>query len=195
MRPERRAGGGDAYTGPVGTLGRAEPFTVADLEHLPHDGRRYELVDGLLVVTPAPHLRHQRVLGRLYLLLAASCPTELEVLFAPVDWRISRHTQLQPDLLVFPRAPVDAPRLERPPLLVVEVLSPSTRAYDHGTKRLAYAAGAAASYWIVDADRPSVTVLALRDGTYDEVAVARGGESVALDQPFPVTVIAADLVG
>ena len=50
------------------------PFTVDDLEGMPDDGNRYELIDGMLLVTPAPIIGHQRAAARLHLLLAAACP-------------------------------------------------------------------------------------------------------------------------
>ncbi len=58
-------------------LPRDHPWTVADLELLPDDGLRYELVDGTLLVSAAPSVQHQRVLGNLYVLLRAACPPDL----------------------------------------------------------------------------------------------------------------------
>jgi hypothetical protein len=59
------------------------PLTVADLDLTPDDGRRYELDDGVLVVSPAPMPIHQRVLHRLQVCLQAACPAEFEVLPGP----------------------------------------------------------------------------------------------------------------
>lgn len=64
-----------------------EDWTVDDLANLPDEGLRYELVDGMLLVSPAPRLVHQRAGGRLFRLLAAACPAHLEVFYAPVDWQ------------------------------------------------------------------------------------------------------------
>lgn len=71
--------------GTVTTLPSGRAFTRQDLESIPDDGRRYELIDGTLVVTPAPSPRHQRAVAQLHLRLAHACPPELEVLFAPLD--------------------------------------------------------------------------------------------------------------
>ncbi|MGI9119591.1 MAG: Uma2 family endonuclease [Acidimicrobiales bacterium] len=81
---------------------------------------------------------------------------------------VSDSTVFQPDVLVTRRSDVGATRLEGAPLLVVEVLSPSTRLTDRGTKRLAYEAAGVPSYWLVDPHQPSLTVLHL-----DAVATSR----------------------
>ncbi len=103
------------------------PFTVADLERTPDDGRRYELIDGVLIVSAAPGRLHQRVVGRLYRLLDDACPAELEVLMAPFGIVFGDDTELQPDVLVARRADLTDKNLPAPPVLAVEVLSPSTR--------------------------------------------------------------------
>ncbi len=72
----------------------ATEWTVDDLDRLPDDGLRYELLDGILLVSPAPTRRHQRAVWQLGLLLQAPCPPELEVLVAPLDWRPDRKTSL-----------------------------------------------------------------------------------------------------
>jgi Uma2 family endonuclease len=61
----------------------SDDWTVDDLEHLPDDGLRYELLDGILLVTPAPVPIHQGVLGELYKRLDAACPRHLKVFVAP----------------------------------------------------------------------------------------------------------------
>jgi Uma2 family endonuclease len=80
------------------------PLTRADLQVLPDDGHRYELVDGTLVVSPAPRLPHQRMVGNLYMALRAACPPHLEVVLAPFAVALADDTELQPDLLVSARA-------------------------------------------------------------------------------------------
>ena len=78
--------------GAVTTLPRGQEFTRADLDAMPDDGRRHELIDGSLIVTPAPSRRHQRAVGELYLLLRRTCPPELEVFSRPStsSWRSTR---------------------------------------------------------------------------------------------------------
>jgi Uma2 family endonuclease len=167
------------------------PLTTDELDAMADDGHRHELVDGTLFVTPAPDLDHQRCVGALFFLLRAARPDGLTVLTAPFDFRPSPTTSLQPDLLVARDSDFRADRLERPPLLVVEVCSPSTRLYDLGTKRLAYEAAGVAAYWIVMPDGPSLTVLHLVDGRYVEQALVTGDEPYRAIEPFPVTVVPA----
>ena len=168
-------------------------LTVDDLDAMPEDGHRYELVDGTLVVTPAPNLAHQKCLGKLHIVVSAACPPGYTVLFAPFDFRPSRTTSLQPDLLVAPNPDFGPLRIERPPLLVVEVRSPSTRLYDLGTKRLAYEAAGVAAYWIVDPYEPAVTVFHLEDGRYAEQAHVTGDTPYHATVPFHVTVVPSAL--
>ena len=80
------------------------------------------------------------------------------------------------------------------PLLVVEVLSASTRRKDRILKAAAYADGGIASYWLVDPEQPSIEALALVDDSYVPLGEATGDQVLTLDQPFPVTVRPSDLV-
>ncbi len=170
------------------------PLTEDDLAAMPDDGHRYELVDGVLLVTPAPNASHQTCVVAMIGLLLPACPPDQKVLVAPFDVRLSRFTVLQPDVLVTRREQLTEVRLEGAPLLAVEVQSPSTRRIDLGTKRLAYEAAGVPAYWLVDPDPPSVTVLHLEAGTYVEQAVVTGDEPYLATFPFPVTVVPARLV-
>ena len=119
----------------VTTLPFGRPLTRADLEDLPDDGHRYELIDGVLLVSPGPQLPHQDMVGNLYLLLRAGCPAHLKVVLAPFAVALSDDTEVQPDLLVAQRTQFTRKDLSGPPLLAVEVLSPSTRRFDLLLKR------------------------------------------------------------
>lgn len=171
------------------------PLTVEDVWALPADisaGNRFELVEGVLIMTPAPGAAHQTCVLELAVLLRLAKGPEDLVLLAPFDWVAGPRTLLQPDVLVARRVDVAATgdkRLERPPLLVVEVGSRSTRMVDRGTKRLAFQAAGVPTYWLVDPDEPSLTVLSLRDGTYVEAARVTGDEEYRAGEPFPVTVV------
>lgn len=85
------------------TLRAATRYTRVDLDAMPDDGRRHELIDGVLVVTPAPSVRHQEVLASLHLVLARACPPALGLFLAPLDVAIADDTVMQPDLLVATR--------------------------------------------------------------------------------------------
>jgi Uma2 family endonuclease len=163
-------------------------WTAEDLEQLPDDGLQYELIDGLLLVTPPPIVIHQRVLGRLHLVLAAACTPAYEVFFAPLEWRPDKSSSLQPDLLVVARDRVGVKNITQPLALAVEVLSPSTRRKDLVLKRSKYEDAGVESYWIVDPIDHSVTVLDLVDGHYVQSAHVSAGSTHTAARPFPVRI-------
>jgi Uma2 family endonuclease len=83
------------------TLPWGRPLTCADLDAMPDDGHRYELIDGTLIVSPAPRPLHQRVVTRVWRLLDDARPDDsFEVFVAPLDVILSDDTLLQPDVLV-----------------------------------------------------------------------------------------------
>ncbi len=171
----------------------ATEWTVDDLDQLPDDGLRYELLDGILLVSPAPTRRHQRATLQLGLLLQAACPSDFEVLVAPLDWRPDRTTSLQPDVLVLGNRDLTSPAAESM-ILAVEVLSPSSRRKDAIYKRSKYEDEGVASYWVVDPEEPSILALDLVDGRYEIVGQASGDDPVTLDKPFPVTIVPSSLI-
>lgn len=170
------------------------PLGRAELESMPDDGHRYELIDGSLVVTPSPAPDHQGALGELYLRLRTVCPPNLKVYVAPFDVELAKDTIVQPDLLVTRRSDVTRRGIAVSPLLAVEILSPSTRHLDLMSKRSRYEAAGCLSYWVVDPREPSILVWELRNGAYVEVGRASGEESLSLTSPFPVTVVPARLL-
>lgn len=170
------------------------PLTRADLQDTPDDGRRYELIDGVLIVSPAPRVPHQRVVRNVFVLLDAGCPPGLEVLFAPLAVALADDTELQPDVLVAPPAQFTEKELDGPPLLAVEVLSPSTRRFDLLLKRDRLQEAGCLSYWLVDPDVPSVVVLELEDGRYVERGRAEGADALEVALPYPVTLVPDDLL-
>ncbi|QTI71183.1 Uma2 family endonuclease [Gordonia polyisoprenivorans] len=170
-------------------------LTYADLESMPDDGWRYELLDGVLIVGPAPTPRHQRVVARLHLLLHAACPPDLEVLFAPLNVVLAGDTCLQPDLLVAPRSAFAETNLPQAPTLAIEVASPSTRGVDMLLKKDRLRRGGCAHYWVVDPAVPtSITTWSLVDGAYVDSGTAVGEECLAVTAPFAVDIVPADLV-
>ncbi|MGI8536254.1 MAG: Uma2 family endonuclease [Mycobacteriales bacterium] len=170
------------------TIPVEDDFLADDLDQLPDDGKRYELVDGLLLVSPVPKERHQRALIELAFLLRAHAPRGLRVYVAPLDVRLSERVQVQPDILVVEDGP-PRDKLDRLPLLCVELLSPGTRRHDLVLERRAYERAGVASYWIVDPQKPSVTVLELQHGTYAEVARASGGERLVVRAPYDLELV------
>ena len=124
-----------------------------DYARLPDDGKRYEILDGELYVTPAPSPLHQRVSKRLQRKLEDYFEARGlgEVFNAPIDMILGRHDIAQPDILVVTDpGQISGRGIEGAPLLVVEVLSPSTRRHDRQVKMARYASLAVPHYWIVD---------------------------------------------
>ncbi len=123
----------EAPTEPYG----ADPYTLAYLDTTPDNGKRHEIIDGVLFITPAPSIHHQRALQNLMLTLGRACPRGPEVLPGPYDYRPTAVRSLQPDLLVL--SPDDTnPAYTEDPLLVVEIISPSTILIDRYLKRQVY---------------------------------------------------------
>lgn len=171
----------------------SRPLTREDIDTLPDDGHRYELIDGAVIVTPVPDVAHQVALGHLMVLLHDACPRDHEVLPGPFNVTLGPHTSLQPDLVAARRDDFTDDDLPVAPLLVVEVLTEHTRRVDLTLKRACYEAAGTASYWVVDPDQLTLTAWELIDGSYAEVAHVTGDEAWTASRPFPVTVVPAAL--
>jgi Uma2 family endonuclease len=170
------------------------PYTLAYLETAPDDGRRREIIDGGLHVTPAPSRIHQRAVVRLVGALDAACPDGLEVLVAPFDYQPTSQRSLQPDVLVCHPDDRALQHAGKPLLLAVEVLSPSSRMHDLLLKRGIYEQSGVSSYWILDPERETLTVLELVDGVYFERDVIAGEKVFEATVPFPVRIVPAELL-
>jgi Uma2 family endonuclease len=133
-----------------------EQWTAARVRALPEDGKRYEVVDGELFVTPAPTFDHQRAVGELYVRLREYCrATHVgEAVMSPADIEFDPRTLVQPDVFVVPTGGVRPKHWTdiRNLLLAAEVLSPSTARADRTVKRRRYQRAALPDYWIVDLD-------------------------------------------
>lgn len=173
---------------------REGPFTREERDALPDDGRRHELLDGVLVMSPAPMRRHQDIVGRLFILLTAAAPRTAKVMVAPFDVGLGPTTVLEPDVLVARREDVTDRDLPGPPLLAVEVLSPSTRHFDLGRKKALLEEAGCPSYWVIEPVGPELTAWELREGRYVEVARVTGSERWTATAPFEVTVVPALLL-
>jgi Uma2 family endonuclease len=141
-------------------------MTYEELQRLPDDGQRHELVDGVLVVTPSPASRHQRIVAILVArLLPFAEEHELGSVFpSPLDVVLSRSDVVQPDVLFVAKsgaARVEEHGIEGPPDLVVEVVSQGSRRRDAITKRQLYGRYGVREYWLVDPETDSVKVFRL----------------------------------
>ena len=147
----------------------------SDLLVTPSDGKRYELVQGDLFVNPSPNPVHQRISRRLERQLENYFHDRSigEVFNAPVDVILTAQDVFVPDLLVVADpSHISRRGIESPPLLVVEILSPSTRKVDRGLKSRRYAELGVEHFWIVDPDRKSVKCYRLEAGGYQLLVAA-----------------------
>ena len=165
-------------------------LTYRDYEALPDDGKRYEIHDGELSVTPAPTSDHQIVSVRLLTALDRHVGARSLglVLHAPLDVILSDTagdtTIVQPDIVYLDRERLPALHrrgVEGPPTLVIEILSPTTAATDRGRKREVYARYGVPNFWLVDADVRVIEAYVLRGGEYTLAVAATGG--LPLDLP------------
>jgi len=129
-------------------------YTHADLLAMPDDGRRREIIDGDLFVTPSPLEKHQLILLNLTMALGKYLEAHPvgQFRFAPLDVIFSEHDVLEPDLLFVLNEHDEYLQdwVRGAPDLVVEILSPTTEARDRGVKMKAYARYGVGEYWIVD---------------------------------------------
>ena len=165
--------------------------TIEELLALPEDGMRHELLDGVHVVTPAPALPHQYMVGQAFLALSRALEgrDDLLVFTSPADIVLGPKTLVQPDVFVIVHQHGKAPERWTDvgvPVLGIEVLSPSTASRDRGSKRRIYQRAGVAEYWIVDLDARLVERWRPRDERpeiCDSVLqwTSPGGASVATD--------------
>jgi Uma2 family endonuclease len=171
-------------------------FKATDIFDTPDDGKRYEVIDGDLYVSPPPVPEHQgaavvltgylqpfirdRNLGRLYT--------------APIGVTLDDENGVQPDLVFISRERLDIVGrrgIEGAPDLVVEVLSPSTRSRDRGVKQRRYAAAGVRYYWIVDPRTRTLDELRLGGEGYERIGTSGPG-AVFRPELFPGLEISID---
>ena len=166
-------------------------MTYAEYALLPNDGKRYEVIDGEMYVSPSPFDRHQVAVGNVGVELREHVtPRGLgRVRIAPLDALLGPHTIVQPDVLF-----VSAARLELltpqnfkgAPDLVVEVLSHSTAETDRGVKCEAYARAGVREYWLADPDTRTLEVLVLDEtGKFVRFAYAFSEDQEAISSILP----------
>jgi len=146
---------------------------------LPEDGQHYEIVEGVLYMTPAPSIIHQRAVQKLFKRLSSYVEdADLgEVFIAPVDVELAPNAVVQPDIIVVLKANLEKitpTRIIGSPDLVVEVSSPRTVGYDRRIKQDAYARASIQEYWIADPAAQTVEVLQLEGGEYYSLGVFSG---------------------
>jgi len=170
-------------------------WTYKDYAALPDDGRRYEIVDGVLFMAPSPGRWHQKSSGRLFRYLAAHVEDAGlgEVYEAPFDVELALNVVVQPDVVVLLNANLEKitdSRIIGAPDLVVEVASPGTMGHDRTRKLQAYARAGVPEYWIADPWSRTIEVFALEINSYRSLGIFEGKATlpseVISDFPVPV---------
>ena len=173
------------------------PMTVKDMANMPDDGNRYELDEGILVVSPAPYRNHQWVVQELWFILRSACTPEFVAIIGP-GVNLSEYQHRIPDIAVLRAEGFRLAEVfeERAPVLAVEVASRGTRRYDRTRKKAVYEQHGIESYWILspDPERPDITAFSLADGKYRQTGYAAGDQKFATDVPFPVSFTPAQLL-
>jgi Uma2 family endonuclease len=155
----------------------ARTMTATEFLDLPESSTPMELIDGELIMAPAPLLSHQKIIGRLYLLLVTLQGIDPDnILLAPTDVYFDDGNVFQPDVVWLSSTnqncmEIGDRHLRGAPDLVVEVLSPGTAQQDMGKKRQVYEQHGVREYWLVDGAARTVEVLVLRDDTFVELGV------------------------
>ena len=148
-----------------------EGLTRVDLEALPDDGRRYELLDGRLFVTPLARRRHQWVVTQLAYRLKQWTEEHGGTVYAGVNVDLADDTHLEPDVVFSYDEDLSGEGFVDAPELVIEVSSPSTRGFDLGEKKDRYAAAGCEEFWFVDLDREQLLVFRRRGEGFGAPAV------------------------
>ena len=151
-------------------------WTYDRYAQLPDDGGRYEVIDGVLYMAPAPSIDHQTTSSRLvgYLMQHVEFVGRGRVFHAPCDVELAPDMVVQPDVLVVLNANLEVitpSRIVGAPDLVIEIASPGTAAYDRRAKQDAYARAGVPEYWVADPATRTIEVMALEQATYRVVGV------------------------
>lgn len=161
----------------------APKLTYQDLLEMPDDGKRYELIDGEVYMTPSPNWRHQKIVGNLFVAIRGFVGLHDlgEVAVAPIDVVFEPRNYLQPDLLFIrkERLSIVTTHVEGSPDLAIEVLSPSRRKFDRETKLQVYGRFGVRELWYADPETEVLEILSLApEGQYRLAQLATGDEAL-----------------
>lgn len=147
------------------------PLTVHDYMQLPEDsGRKWELIEGEIHMSPAPNRFHQTIVANLVVLLANHLKSHPrgKVFVSPFDVLLTDINAYQPDVSYFSKArytSLTEQGADGAPELAVEVLSPRSEKHDLGVKKEIYARTGVEELWIVDPTKRTVTIFQLDEST------------------------------
>lgn len=156
-------------------VANAHQATIADLDAIPDDGHRYELLNGVITMTAAPTWKHQLVARGVFRLIDQWVSERGigDTMFPPVDVVLDGRHVVQPDILYLDDehlANVHGNRVDCAPQLVVEVISPTSRSRDAVEKPMRYAQAGASEYWLIDPQLETAALFTLLETVYVERA-------------------------
>ena len=170
-------------------------WTYDDYAAIPDDGQRYEVINGVLYMCPAPNMRHQDISVEIvgYLRQFVKLAGLGRVFHPPTDVELAPGDIVQPDAFVVLNEHLDRmtySRLIGAPDLVVEILSPGTKRYDLREKLDAYTRAHVPEYWIVSPAKRTVELLVLEHGEYRSLGTFQGSAMLpsCVVPDFPVAV-------
>jgi Uma2 family endonuclease len=163
----------------------AKQFTYQDYLNLPEEpGYHYEVLEGMLIKEPSPNVRHQRVSRKLQRLLEDffwEYDPEGEIFNAPLDTTLEESTVVQPDIFYISgkqKEIVKETRIDGPPELIVEIMSPSSHRRDRLQKLMIYQKTGVKHYWLLNPEEKTLECFALRDGVYALIAAGMDEDTV-----------------
>jgi len=165
---------------------REQPVTYDDYAAMPDDGKRYEIIDGVLeLMYPGPMAVHQAISSELEFILKQSCRSDYAIFYAPFDVILSKVNVVQPDILMIHRSRIDIVKphgVEGAPDLVVEILSPSSRKRDKVVKAGVYAKHQVPEYWLVDPETRTLEQYRLDGERYQLAEIYEADDRVSSDK-------------
>jgi Uma2 family endonuclease len=182
--------GGDDVRSHDPSAARGVKLTYDDFLLFPDDGKRHELIDGEHYVTPSPNTRHQRVSGKLHLLIGNWLEAHPigQLFYAPFDVVFSNFDVVEPDLLYMSNARAGEILTDKHvsgvPELVIEIGSKGTRKRDETIKRRLYERVGVDEYWIVDSDIDSIRVFRRAAGAFGRPIELSAEAGDALETPL-----------
>ncbi len=165
-------------------------LTYDDYAAIPNDGKRYEIIEGDIFISPAPRTKHQKVIGNLFGMLYVYLQNHPigEFYLSPIDVILSYTNVVQPDLLFLSakkRHLVSERGIEGPPDLVMEVLSPTTEKIDRINKPRLYAKFGVLHYWLIDPEIKQIEMFRLSGKQYRKLPPFKDASHISLEALFP----------
>jgi Uma2 family endonuclease len=150
----------------------AVKLTYDDFVLFPADGQRHELIDGEHYVTPSPTIRHQRIVGRLHLVIGSWLEEHAigQLFLSPLDVVFSEFDVVEPDLLYLSNEraaqALTTVHVRGVPELVIEIASKGTRKRDETIKRRLYERMGVSEYWVVDPEIEAIRIYRQEHGQF-----------------------------